>query len=89
MIPLLSIRDYRLDFDTFDGAYHVLDGIDIDLAEGETLGLVGETGCGKSVLACWPGRRRARSRAKLSSRAKTCSTATKPTGEPCAGCALR
>ena len=51
MIPLLSIRDYRLDFDTFDGAYHVLDGIDIDLAEGETLGLVGETGCGKSVLA--------------------------------------
>ena len=51
MTPLLSIRDYRLDFDTFDGAYHVLDGIDIDLAEGETLGLVGETGCGKSVLA--------------------------------------
>ena len=51
MTPLLSIRDYRLDFETFDGAYHVLDGIDLDLAEGETLGLVGETGCGKSVLA--------------------------------------
>jgi oligopeptide/dipeptide ABC transporter ATP-binding protein len=51
MSTLLAIRDYRLDFDTFDGAYQVLDGIDLDLAEGETLGLVGETGCGKSVLA--------------------------------------
>lgn len=48
---LLNIRDYRLDFDTFDGAYKVLDGIDLALAEGETLGIVGETGCGKSVLA--------------------------------------
>lgn len=48
---MLSIRDYRLDFDTFDGAYKVLDGIDLDLGTGETLGLVGETGCGKSVLA--------------------------------------
>src|SRR3546814_8511862 len=48
---LLDIRDYRLDFDTFDGAYKVLDGIDLSLAKGETLGVVGETGCGKSVLA--------------------------------------
>src|SRR3546814_5010708 len=46
---LLDIRDYRLDFDTFDGAYKVLDGIDLSLAKGETLGVVGETGCGKSV----------------------------------------
>ncbi|WP_341898751.1 ABC transporter ATP-binding protein [Ferrovibrio terrae] len=51
MNALLDIRDYRLDFDTFDGAYKVLDGIDLSLAEGETLGIVGETGCGKSVLA--------------------------------------
>lgn len=51
MITLLDIRDYRLDFDTFDGAYKVLDGIDLQLSEGETLGIVGETGCGKSVLA--------------------------------------
>lgn len=51
MSSLLDIRDYRLDFDTFDGAYKVLDGIDLSLAEGETLGIVGETGCGKSVLA--------------------------------------
>jgi oligopeptide/dipeptide ABC transporter ATP-binding protein len=51
MTTLLDIRDYRLDFDTFDGAYKVLDGIDLKLEEGETLGIVGETGCGKSVLA--------------------------------------
>jgi oligopeptide/dipeptide ABC transporter ATP-binding protein len=51
MSALLEIRDYRLDFETLDGALHVLDGIDLTLGAGETLGLVGETGCGKSVLA--------------------------------------
>jgi oligopeptide/dipeptide ABC transporter ATP-binding protein len=50
-MSLLAIRDYRLAFDTFDGTLHVLDGIDLELAAGETLGIVGETGCGKSVLA--------------------------------------
>jgi oligopeptide/dipeptide ABC transporter ATP-binding protein len=50
-MSLLEIRDYRLAFDTFDGTLHVLDGIDLELAAGETLGIVGETGCGKSVLA--------------------------------------
>jgi peptide/nickel transport system ATP-binding protein/oligopeptide transport system ATP-binding protein len=49
--PLLEVRDYRLAFDTFEGTHHVLDGIDLALGEGETLGIVGETGCGKSVLA--------------------------------------
>ena len=48
---LLEIEDYRLAFDTFDGTLQVLDGIDLTLAAGETLGIVGETGCGKSVLA--------------------------------------
>lgn len=50
-MSLLEIRDYRLAFDTFDGTVHVLDGIDLSLDAGETLGIVGETGCGKSVLA--------------------------------------
>ena len=50
-MSLLEIRDYRLAFDTFDGTVHVLDGIDLSLEAGETLGIVGETGCGKSVLA--------------------------------------
>lgn len=46
---LLSILDYRLNFNTFDGTYHALDGINLSVAKGETLGIVGETGCGKSV----------------------------------------
>ena len=51
MSALLNIVDYRLDFDGFEGPSHVLDGIDLQLDDGQTLGLVGETGCGKSVLA--------------------------------------
>ena len=50
-MTLVEIRDYRLAFDTFDGTLHVLDGIDLALEAGQTLGIVGETGCGKSVLA--------------------------------------
>ena len=37
MNALLEIRGYRLNFDTFDGVYKVLDGIDLDLAPGDTL----------------------------------------------------
>ena len=49
--PLLSIQDFSLEFDTFDGVYKAIDGINIDLHPGESLGIVGETGCGKSVTA--------------------------------------
>lgn len=48
---LLSFRDLRLNFNTFDGVYQALDGISFDLQLGESLGIVGETGCGKSVTA--------------------------------------
>ncbi|MCS6932661.1 MAG: ABC transporter ATP-binding protein [Acetobacteraceae bacterium] len=51
MTPLLDIRGYRLAFDGFEGRAHVLDGIDLRVEAGETVGIVGETGCGKSVLA--------------------------------------
>ena len=50
-MKLLEIHDFRLDFESFDGVAKVLDGIDLVLEGGETLGIVGETGCGKSVLA--------------------------------------
>ncbi|MCB0075412.1 MAG: ABC transporter ATP-binding protein, partial [Caldilineaceae bacterium] len=49
--PILSLRDYRLVFDTFDGIYQALDGVGFDLNPGESLGIVGETGCGKSITA--------------------------------------
>jgi len=49
--PLLEIRDFRLSFDGYEGTAQVLNGIDLGIAEGEAVGIVGETGCGKSVLA--------------------------------------
>jgi oligopeptide/dipeptide ABC transporter ATP-binding protein len=48
---LLDISGYRLAFDGFEGRAQVLDGIDLRVERGETVGIVGETGCGKSVLA--------------------------------------
>jgi len=48
--PLLNIRDFSLVFDTFDGTYRAISNVSLSLEPGEALGLVGETGCGKSVL---------------------------------------
>ena len=50
MNPLLDIQDFSLVFDTFDGTYHAIDKVSLQLKPGEAIGLVGETGCGKSVL---------------------------------------
>lgn len=47
----LSIRNLTTYFYTYAGVVKALDGINLDVYEGETLGLVGETGCGKSVTA--------------------------------------
>jgi oligopeptide/dipeptide ABC transporter ATP-binding protein len=49
--PLLMIRGLRTVFHTFDGAVNAVDGVDMEVYRGETLGLVGESGCGKSVTA--------------------------------------
>ena len=47
--PLLEIRDLHVHFDTYEGRHEVLNGVDLTVEEGETVALVGETGCGKSV----------------------------------------
>jgi peptide/nickel transport system ATP-binding protein len=48
---LLDIRGLRTDFATDDGIVHAVDGVDLAIDRGETLGVVGESGCGKSVTA--------------------------------------
>jgi oligopeptide transport system ATP-binding protein len=46
---LLQVRDLVVRFRTHDGTIHAVNGITFDVARGERLGLVGESGCGKSV----------------------------------------
>jgi peptide/nickel transport system ATP-binding protein len=48
---VLSVRDLRTQFFTRDGVVRAVDGVSLDLKRGETLGIVGESGCGKSVLS--------------------------------------
>jgi oligopeptide transport system ATP-binding protein len=49
MGKLLEVKDLRTQFFTQDGVVHAVNGISYTLDEGETLGIVGESGCGKSV----------------------------------------
>lgn len=56
-VPLLAIRDLRMDFPVKKGVFsrvtsnvHAVDGVTLDIRPGETLGLVGESGCGKTTL---------------------------------------
>ena len=49
--PLLSVRDLVVEFNTERGLVRAIDGISFDVMHGETMGLVGESGCGKSVTA--------------------------------------
>jgi dipeptide transport system ATP-binding protein len=61
-MPLVEIRNLTVDFPTVRGRLRAVDGIDLDVKEGEVLGIVGESGSGKSVamlalmgLIAWPG----------------------------------
>jgi peptide/nickel transport system ATP-binding protein len=49
--PLLSIEGLELEFETDSGAVRVVRGVSLDVRAGETVALVGESGCGKSVTA--------------------------------------
>ena len=49
MTPLLEIKGLHVRFKTFEGDLRVLNGVDLVIDEGEKVGLVGETGCGKTT----------------------------------------
>ncbi|MBK3660910.1 ABC transporter ATP-binding protein [Bradyrhizobium diazoefficiens] len=51
MAPLLQIKGLKTHFSTDDGILQAVDGVDITINKGETLCLVGESGCGKTVTA--------------------------------------
>ena len=49
--PIVDVSDLSVHFSTYEGRHRVLDGVNLSIEEGETVALVGETGCGKSVTA--------------------------------------
>jgi len=51
MAKVLQVKNLRTCFDTDSGTVRAVDGVDLSLEEGETLGIAGESGCGKTVLA--------------------------------------
>ena len=51
MKELIRVKDLKTYFFTHEGTVKAVDGINLKINKGETLGLVGESGCGKSVTA--------------------------------------
>jgi ABC-type dipeptide/oligopeptide/nickel transport system ATPase component len=51
MEDLIRIRDLTVRFYTYEGVVHAIDDLNLDIRQGETLGIVGETGSGKTMTA--------------------------------------
>ena len=51
MEPMLRVQDLRTYFFTDQGVVKAVDGVSFEVNEGETLGIVGESGCGKTVTS--------------------------------------
>ncbi len=49
--PLLELKNLQVQFPTYDGVVRAVDGVSYSIPKGKVLGLVGESGCGKSVTA--------------------------------------
>ena len=48
-MSLLEVQDLQVHFETDDGVVKAVDGVSFEVEQGQTLGIVGESGCGKSV----------------------------------------
>jgi peptide/nickel transport system ATP-binding protein len=49
--PLLSVQDLKIRIQMDNGEMKAVDGVDFEIKKGKTLGLVGESGCGKSLTS--------------------------------------
>jgi len=49
--PLIEVKDLKVQFNVRDGIIHAVDGATFTINRGQTLGIIGESGCGKSVTA--------------------------------------
>ena len=51
MNKIVEIKGVSINFYTYEGVVRAVSNLDLDIYQGETLGLVGETGCGKTIAA--------------------------------------
>ena len=49
--PLVSVKDLHLHFNTYAGKASILNGVNLEIMKNDFMGLVGETGCGKSLTS--------------------------------------